>query len=36
MYNELEIQERKNKWNNNAIKIRNNIITNLKRYSNSK
>ena len=36
MYNELEIQERKNKWNNNAIKFRNNIITNLKRYSYSK
>ena len=36
MYNELEIQERKNKWNNSAIKIRNNIIFSLKRYSNSK
>ena len=36
MYNQLEIEERKNKWNSSAIKIRNNIINSLKRYSNSK
>ena len=36
MYNQLEIEERKNKWNNRAIKIKNNIINSLKRYSNSK
>ena len=36
MYNQLEIEERKNKWNSSAIKIRNNIIYNMKRYSNSK
>ena len=36
MYNELEIQERNNKWNKSSIKIRNNIIYSLKRYSNSK
>ena len=34
--NELEIQERKNKWNKSSIKIKNNIINSLKRYSNSK
>ena len=36
MYKQLEIEERKNKWNSSAIKIRNNIINSLKRYSNSK
>ena len=36
MYNELEIHERKNKWNNSSIKINNNLINSLKKHSNSK
>ena len=35
MLNELEKQERKNKWNNNTIKINRNIIQSLKKHSNS-
>jgi len=36
MFDALDKQEKKNKWNSDSIRIKNNIIYNLKRNSNSK